>query len=105
MAKESWRQQHLNISDHWSAPLTLKSLSALEYYWTVMTVRFFVPSNLTFPHSASVVGYGSDDYGWDFWTIKNSWGTQWGEEGFIRLYRGLGHCGVGSYISQPVCRT
>merc|ERR1719242_514221 len=66
--------------------------------------RFFVPSNVTLPHSVAVVGYGTDSYGWDFWTIKNSWGTQWGEEGYIRLYRGLGHCGVGSYISQPVCR-
>ena len=67
--------------------------------------RFFVPSNVSFPHSVAVVGYGTDGYGWDFWTIKNSWGTQWGEEGYIRLYRGLGHCGVGSYISQPVCGT
>ena len=28
----------------------------------------------------------------------------WEEDFYIRLYRGLGHCGVGSYISQPVCR-
>ena len=52
----------------------------------------------------AVVGYGTDGYGWDFWTIKNSWGTQWGEGGYFRLARGLGHCGVGSYISQPVCQ-
>ena len=52
----------------------------------------------------TVVGYGTDGYGWDFWKIKNSWGPQWGEGGYIRLYRGLGHCGVGSYVAQPICQ-
>ena len=66
--------------------------------------RFFVRSNVSFPHSVTVVGYSTDSYGWDFWTIKNSWGAQWGEGGYFRLARGLGHCGVGSYISQPVCQ-
>ena len=64
--------------------------------------RFFRPSNNS--HSVTVVGYGTDGYGWDFWKIKNSWGPQWGEGGFIRLYRGLGHCGVGSYVAQPICQ-
>ena len=66
--------------------------------------RFFRPSNTSFPHSMTVVGYGTDSFGWDFWKIKNSWGPQWGEGGYIRLYRGLGHCGVGSYVAQPVCQ-
>lgn len=65
--------------------------------------RFFVPSETSFPHSLIVVGYGTDEYGWDFWRMKNSWGTMWGEDGFIRLHRGLGHCGVGSYVSQAIC--
>ena len=65
--------------------------------------RFFLPSNISFPHSVAVVGRGSDGYGWDYWRLKNTWGTEWGEAGYMRLYRGLGHCGVGSYVTQPVC--
>ena len=65
--------------------------------------RFFKPSNFTYPHSVSVVGFGTDSYGLNYWLTKNSWGTLWGEEGFMKLTRGVGHCGVGSYNSQPVC--
>jgi len=56
-------------------------------------------------HEVLVVGYGHDeDEGLDYWLIKNSWGRNWGENGFVRLKRGTGHCGVGSHHQNiPVC--
>jgi cathepsin L len=39
-------------------------------------------------HLVVLVGYGTDrKTGEDFWLVRNSWGPQWGEKGYIRLKR------------------
>lgn len=43
----------------------------------------------------ALVGYGKDSAtGLDFWVVRNSWGTSWGEAGYIRVRRGTNVCGV-----------
>ena len=34
--------------------------------------------------------------GTKYWMIRNSWGTYWGENGFMRLIRGVNNLGVES---------
>ena len=34
-----------------------------------------------------LVGYGTDPETGDYWLVKNSWGPQYGENGYIRLKR------------------
>lgn len=56
-------------------------------------------------HGVLVVGYGTDSSAGDYWKVKNSWGSTYGESGYVRLARGKGaggECGLLLSPSYPV---
>ena len=47
-------------------------------------------------HAVVVVGYGTTEEGLDYWLVKNSWGPGWGDQGYIKIQRGVNMCGIGT---------
>ena len=57
-------------------------------------------------HAVLIVGYGTEN-GIDYWLVKNSWGTEWGDNGYVKILRtdscdDIGICGIAAQPSYPV---
>jgi C1A family cysteine protease len=60
----------------------------------------------TIDHAVEIVGFGVDN-GTKYWSVRNSWGKDWGESGYFRILRtdsqdDAGICGLAlepSYIA------
>jgi C1A family cysteine protease len=51
-------------------------------------------------HAVLAVGYGTDS-GNDYWLVKNSWGTSWGDAGYIKIGSATNQCGVLNQAGYP----
>lgn len=57
-------------------------------------------------HGVLIVGYGTENET-PYWLVKNSWGTSWGENGFVKIERSdsendAGVCGIAMQPSFPI---
>lgn len=59
-------------------------------------------------HGVLIVGYGTEsETGVDYWLVKNSWSSSWGDDGYVKIERSdstndIGICGIAAQPSFPI---
>ena len=87
-----------------SGPLSIGINAAWMQTYTRGVSCPFLCNRQGLDHGVLIVGYGKEGFSltrlheMPYWVIKNSWGPMWGEEGYIRVCRGHGNCGLNEMV-------
>ena len=66
----------------------------------VLIASYYIPGNTPddLDHQVLAVGFGTLN-GKDFYLVKNSWSTHWGNDGYVLMIRDNNNCGVATDAS------
>lgn len=66
-------------------PVEVGMLVYYDFFYYTSGIYQHTSVNLAGGHAVTVVGFGKYD-GRDYYIIKNSWGSSWGENGYFRIF-------------------
>lgn len=53
-------------------------------------------------HALTAVGYSVAENGEEYYIVKNSWGPNWGNGGYVNIARNMNTCRISDYVVYPV---
>jgi len=56
----------------------------------------------TLDHCVQLVGYATSSGNEDYWIVRNSWGTDWGIDGYLYIERGKDLCGIADEVTYVI---
>jgi cathepsin H len=72
-----------------------------NYKYGVYSSNVCRNSTMDVNHAVLAVGFGKTQEGVDYWVVKNSWGADWGDQGYFKIKRGVNMCGIAVCNSFP----
>jgi len=82
--------------------LVFKDLINYESGIYTQTDDFGNPDDLIGAHAVLLVGWGRLNET-DFWIVKNSWGADWGEDGYFKIQMGSSFLAHASFDGALAC--
>lgn len=81
--------------------------SLFQYYSGGLFVDTSCPTG-QINHAVTLVGYGNGSSG-DYYILRNSWGTNWGDNGYMLFKRNTNgntnQCDIATYASYPIVKS
>ena len=99
-----WTDAQMQKAVYTSGPVAIGIQSAVPCFQQYSS-GILTPENCNcgnaIDHAVTVVGWGEEN-GIKYWKVRNSWGSNWGEAGYVRMQRtSQGMCGMYTQAAYP----
>merc|ERR1712243_84932 len=97
-------QLHSVVNQAFKMPLPPRESSPLPSLPTlpsnvILVVSLMIQATESLNHAVAAVGYNTSE---GYWIVRNSWGSSWGDSGYIKMVMGKNMCGL-SNMYLPKC--
>jgi len=86
-------------------PLSIALDARMLQFYRKGVFNPFICSKTSLDHAVLMVGFGTEKGTFSstpYWLIKNSWGPKWGLDGYFKIKRGDGTCGVNTQVTTAI---